>query len=271
MTNSARLQNKFAFITGASRGIGRAVAERFAAEGATVAVNHLDDRAAAAETLERLRQVSTAQGHGEKPHLDAEADVADRGAVHKALEATIARWGRIDIAVNNAGIQAPSPSDDLDYQAFDRIVAVNLVGAANVASFVAKHLRETRRRGVIINTTSVHELIPKPTYLAYSVSKGGMANLTRTMALELAASGIRVNSVAPGAILTDINNAWRHDPQKRKEVESHIPMGYAAEPAEIAPAYVFLASDDSAYMTGQTMFLCGGLTLYPEFKENWSS
>jgi glucose 1-dehydrogenase len=125
--------------------------------------------------------------------------------------------------------------------------------------------------GTVINTSSVHEIIPKPGFLAYSMSKGGLGNLTRTLALEFADRGIRVNSVAPGAILTSINDAWRHDPEGRAAVERHIPMGYAATPEDIAPVYAFLASDDARYITGQTIYACGGLTLYGDFKENWSS
>ena len=122
-----------------------------------------------------------------------------------------------------------------------------------------------------MNNSSVHEIIPKPKYLPYSISKGGLGNLTKTLALEYADRGIRVNSVAPGATVSPINRAWIDDPKARAEVESHIPMGRAGTAEEMAAAFVFLASDDASYITGQTLYVCGGLTLYPEFRVAWSS
>ena len=125
--------------------------------------------------------------------------------------------------------------------------------------------------GVVLNNSSVHEIIPKPKYLSYSVSKGGMENLTKSLALEYAGQGIRVNAVGPGAVVTPINRAWIDNPKARGEVESHIPMGRAAQACEIASVFAFLASDEASYVTGQTIFACGGLTLYPEFRVAWSS
>ena len=124
---------------------------------------------------------------------------------------------------------------------------------------------------MIVNNSSVHEIIPKPKYVPYSISKGGLENLTKSLALEYADRGIRVNAVGPGAIVTPINEAWIDDPKARAEVESHIPMGRAGTSEEIAAVFAFLASDDASYITGQTLFACGGLTLYPEFRVAWSS
>ncbi|MBV8697927.1 MAG: SDR family oxidoreductase, partial [Bradyrhizobium sp.] len=125
--------------------------------------------------------------------------------------------------------------------------------------------------GNIVNCSSVHQIIPKPGYLAYSISKGAMATLTRTLALEFASRGIRVNAVGPGAIDTPMNAAWTRDPQKRAAVEAHIPLGRAGTADEIAAVFAFLASDDASYITGQTIFACGGLTLFGEFRDNWAS
>ena len=124
---------------------------------------------------------------------------------------------------------------------------------------------------MIVNVSSVHEIIPKPTYVGYSVSKGGMGNLTRTLALEYAPKGIRVNGLGPGATVTPINSAWTNDPEKRAIVESHIPMGRVGTSQEMAAVTAFLCSDDAAYITGQTLYVDGGLTLFPEFGVNWSS
>jgi len=124
---------------------------------------------------------------------------------------------------------------------------------------------------VIINVSSVHQVIPKPRFLSYSVSKGGMQNLTRTLALEYAGRGIRVNGIGPGATVTPINRAWVDDPEKAGEVLRHIPMARAGTAEEMAAVTAFLASEDAAYITGQTLFVDGGLTLYPDFRVGWSS
>jgi glucose 1-dehydrogenase len=124
---------------------------------------------------------------------------------------------------------------------------------------------------VIVNVSSVHQDIPKPDYLGYSVSKGGIRNLTRTLALEYAGNDIRVNGIGPGATVTPINRAWVDDPVKSKMVSSHIPLGRPATSEEMAGVICFLASDDAAYITGQTIFVDGGLTLYADFREPWSS
>jgi glucose 1-dehydrogenase len=153
---------------------------------------------------------------------------------------------------------------------FDRVIDVNLRGTFLCAREAIRHFL-TRGGGVIVNDSSVHEIIPKPKYLGYSISKGGMENLTKSLALEYAGSGIRVNAVGPGAIVTPMNKAWIDNPKARAEVESHIPMGRAGTSEEIAAVFAFLASDEASYITGQTLFACGGLTLYPEFRVAWSS
>jgi glucose 1-dehydrogenase len=183
---------------------------------------------------------------------------------------TLGALGSLDVLVNNAGIQKPSPSHELEAADFDRVIGVNLRGPFLCSREAIRHFL-TRGGGVIINNSSVHEIIPKPKYLSYSISKGGMHNLTRTLALEYADRGIRVNAVGPGAIVTPINRAWIDNPKARAEVESHIPMGRPGESAEIAGVFAFLASDEASYITGQTLFACGGLTLYPEFRTAWAS
>lgn len=266
-----RLKGRFALVTGASRGIGLAVAQRFAAEGATVAINHLNDGPAADAALATLGAASRDAGHGNPPHRVEEADVAEADAVAAMIDRVIAAWGRLDVLVNNAGIQSETPGDRFEDDALEHILSVNLLGAARCARAAIRHFLSRPGGGVIINTSSVHEIVPKPGFLAYSIAKGGLGNLTRTLALEFAAHGIRVNAVGPGATITDLNRAWTDDPDKRAAVESHIPMGRAATPAEIAPIFAFLASDEASYMTGQTLYACGGLTLHADFARNWSS
>jgi glucose 1-dehydrogenase len=173
--------------------------------------------------------------------------------------------------VNNAGIQISRPSHELSSEDFEKVLAVNLRGAFLCAREAIRRFLDAGSPGIIINISSVHQLIPKPEYLGYSVSKGGMQNLTRTLALEYADRNIRVNSIGPGATITPINRAWIEDPAKKEQVESHIPLRRAGTADEMAGVTCFLASDDAAYITGQTVFVDGGLTLFADFREPWSS
>jgi glucose 1-dehydrogenase len=187
------------------------------------------------------------------------------------VEQTVDQLGGLDILVNNAGIQISRPSHELSAADFDKVIAVNLRGAFLAAREAIRSFLATDTPGVIVNISSVHQLIPKPGYLGYSASKGGMQNLTRTLALEYAAHGIRVNAVGPGATVTPINRAWIDDPMKREQVTSHIPNPRPGTSNEMAGVVCFLASDDAAYITGQTIYVDGGLTLFADFREPWSS
>src|SRR6478672_5034492 len=263
-----RLQGKNVLITGASSGIGQAIAVRFAAEGANIAIKYRSG----AEQAEATRAMAkAARSNGTGRELVIQADVSNEDQVKRMFATTIEAFGQIDILVNNAGILQPCPSHQLESADFDRVIAVNLRGPFLCSREAIRHFLSRPGGGVILNNSSVHEIIPKPKYLSYSISKGGMENLTKSLALEYAGQGIRVNAVGPGAVVTPINNSWIDNPKARAEVESHIPMGRAAEASEIASVFAFLASDDASYITGQTIFACGGLTLYPEFRVAWSS
>jgi glucose 1-dehydrogenase len=159
----------------------------------------------------------------------------------------------------------------MPFEDFVNVISTNLTGAFMCAQFALRHFVENKKPGVIINVSSVHEIIPKPTFAGYSASKGGLRNLTRTLALEYAERGIRVNGLGPGATVTPMNRAWTDDAEKRAVVESHIPMGRSGTSEEMAAVTAFLASDDASYITGQTLFVDGGLTLFPEFRSSWSS
>ena len=263
----SKLQGKNVLITGASSGIGQAIAVRFAREGANVAINYRSGAEQAECTRKMARQVRTNGGGKE---MLVQADVSDEAQVKAMFAKVIGEFGSLDVLVNNAGIQKPAASHEIDIQDFDRVLAVNLRGPFLCSREAIRHFLP-RRKGVILNNSSVHEIIPKPKYLPYSISKGGMENLTKSLALEYAGDGIRVNSVGPGAVVTPINKAWIDNPKARGEVESHIPMSRPAATDEIASVFAFLASDDASYVTGQTIFACGGLTLYPEFRVAWSS
>jgi glucose 1-dehydrogenase len=263
----SKLQGKNVLITGASSGIGQAIAVRFAREGANVAINYRSGAEQAECTRKMARQARTNGGGKE---MLVQADVSDETQVKAMFAKVIGEFGSLDVLVNNAGIQKPAASHEIDIQDFDRVLAVNLRGPFLCSREAIRHFLP-RRKGVILNNSSVHEIIPKPKYLPYSISKGGMENLTKSLALEYAGDGIRVNSVGPGAVVTPINKAWIDNPKARGEVESHIPMSRPAAADEIASVFAFLASDDASYVTGQTIFACGGLTLYPEFRVAWSS
>jgi glucose 1-dehydrogenase len=267
----ARLVGQYALVTGAPQGIGRAIAIRFAQEGASVAINFIGSRAAAEETLARVQAASRERGHGEREHFLVHADIGIEADISRMFETVLSRWPRLDCLVNNAGFQKESPSEALDVETYRHIIEVNLTGAVLCAQKALAHFVARGGGGNIINCSSAHQIIPKPGYLAYSISKGAMANLTRTLALEFAGRGIRVNAVGPGAIDTPINAAWTGDPAKRAIVESHIPLGRVGSPEEIAAVFAFLASDEASYITGQTIYACGGLTLFSEFRENWAS
>jgi glucose 1-dehydrogenase len=266
-----RFAGKKVLVTGASTGIGRAIAIRFGVEGADVVINYGRSRDEAQETSTQVAQAQRSGGHTAAKQLVVQADVSKEKDVTRMFEEALAAFGRIDVLINNAGIQKEDASHESAADDFDRILGVNLKGAYLCSREAVKHFLSRQGGGVIVNNSSVHEIIPKPMYLSYSISKGGMENLTKTLALEYADRGIRVNAVGPGAIVTPINRTWTDDPERRAEVESHIPMGRVGNAEEIAAVFAFLASDEASYITGQTLFACGGLTLYPEFRLPWSS
>jgi len=265
------LKDKNVLVTGGSSGIGQAIAVRFAEYGANVAINYLRQPEEAQDTEDQVHAcINKVQQEGVQDVL-VRGDVSQEDDVVQMVGEAIDGLDGVDVLVNNAGIQISRPTEELSSGDFDKVLAVNLRGSFMCAREAIKHFLAEKKPGVIINISSVHQLIPKPNYLGYSTSKGGMQNLTRTLALEYAAKGIRVNGVGPGATVTPINRAWIDDPEKRRQVEEHIPMQRAGDSDEMAGVTAFLASDDAAYITGQTIFVDGGLTLFPSFSTPWSS
>lgn len=264
------LAGKRMLVTGGGRGIGRAIALRFAEEGAHVAINDLDPAEGAEETARLARAAAAGAGHA-VTIVVVPGDVADERSVERFMAEGIARLGGLDIAINNAGIQRERPSHEVSGDEFDRILDVTLRGSFLVAREAIRHFLDLGRTGVVLNNTSAHEVIPKPGYASYSAAKGAMRNVTRTLALEYAGRGIRVNAVAAGATVTPINQSWIDDPVRRAKVEAHLPMGRPGEAEEVAAAFAFLASDDAAYITGHTLYVDGGISLYADFRDNWAS
>jgi glucose 1-dehydrogenase len=265
-----RLEGKNVLITGASSGIGEAAVLRFGQEGANVAINY-PGNAQDAEQVERsLKQTCEAIGQMGCNTLLIKADVSDIQQVTDMFREVLGKWGHIDILINNAGIQKQAPSHLMPLDDFMQVIGIDLAGPYYCSREVIQHFLQREQGGIILNNSSVHQLIPKPGFIGYSLAKGALANLTKTLALEYADKGIRVNGVAPGAILTPIN-PWRTDPEAKKRVEGHIPLRRAGNPEEIASVFAFLASSDASYITGQTIYVDGGLTLYADFKSAWSS
>ena len=278
MTEAARvsegmrgLKGKNVLVTGGTSGIGQAIAVRFAEYGANVAINYLTTPDDATETGDKVHAcLKQVQQQGVRDVL-VQGDVSKEDDVVRMFEDAVDQLGGIDVLINNAGIQISKPSHELSAADFDKVLGVNLRGSFLCAREAIKRFLDAGTPGSIINISSVHQLIPKPNYVGYSASKGGMQNLTRTLALEYAGNNIRVNAIGPGATVTPINRAWIDDPVRREMVTAHIPMARAGTSDEMAGVTCFLASDDAAYITGQTIFVDGGLTLFADFREPWSS
>jgi glucose 1-dehydrogenase len=273
------IQGKNVLVTGGSSGIGQAIAIRFGEEGANVAINYRKGVEEAHHTEDIIHEHVKAAvdscmnqiiAAGSKTLL-VQADVSKEEDVKRMYKEMFDGFGGIDILINNAGFQIAGDSEAITVESFDRVLATNLRGAFMCAQEAIKHFLAEKKAGVIINVSSVHQEIPKPRFLSYSVSKGGMQNLTRTLALEYAGRSIRVNAIGPGATITPINRAWVDDAEKKAQVEAHIPMGRAATAEEMAAVTVFMCSDEAAYITGQTLFVDGGLTLFADFRTAWSS
>ncbi len=243
-----RLKDKRALVTGAGRGIGRAIAMAFAREGASVAVADIDGRTAQA----------TARRIGRPPKgLALTMDVADSASVNAGFAAIDSLWGRIDIAVTNAAIEPTGPFLDLSEETWDRIIDVNLKGTFLVAQAAARRMAR-QRRGIIITLSSVNAEVTRPESAAYAASKGGVRQLTKAMAIALAPHGIRVNAIGPGTVVTGLTRHLLADRKWREAVYMRTPMQRVAQPREIAEAAVFLASEASSYMTGSTVYVDGG-------------
>ena len=246
------LQGKNALVTGSSKGIGRAIALRFAQEGANVVVNYNSDPKGAAEAVADITALGVKS-------VAIQADLAAVPAVQSLLSQSIAALGSLDILVNNAGIETRAPFWEVTEADFDKVLSVNLKGVFFATQAMVNHLRATNRKGRIVNISSVHEELPFPNFAAYCASKGGLRMLMRTMALELAPSGITVNNVAPGAIRTPINTKLLDDAAKLQALLAQIPAGRLGEPADVAAVVAFLAGDEARYITGATLVVDGGL------------
>lgn len=262
------LKGQVALVTGASSGIGAAVAEALAQAGAAVVINY-HAHAGPAQAL--AQHIADAGGRA----VAAGADVGDEAAVERLFAAAVDAFGRLDILVANSGLQRDAAFADMTLAQWNEVLQTNLTGQFLCARAAVRQFRRqgvcagiSRAAGKIIHMSSVHELIPWAGHVNYAASKGGVNLLMRSLAQEVAAERIRVNAIAPGAIATAINRSVMQTPQGRERVLQLIPYGRIGEVEDVARAALWLASDASDYVVGTTLFIDGGMALYPAFRDN---
>ena len=265
--NHRAFEGQRALVTGASSGIGKAIATAFGAAGAAVVVNYYSDEQQAQRVVDDIVQA------GGKA-VAVRADVSDPAQCRALFDAARERFGGVDIAVLNAGIQRDAPFAQMTLEQWREVIGVNLTGQFLCAQEAVRLFRQqpraangSRAMGKIIFISSVHQAIPWAGHANYAAAKGGLKLLMETMAQELAPQGIRVNAIAPGAIRTPINREAWESPVALNQLLKLIPYGRIGEPDDIARAALWLASDESDYVVGTTLFVDGAMTLYPAFRE----
>lgn len=246
------LEGKTVVVTGGNSGIGAAVAEAAAAEGARVVIDYVTDATAALHLVARIQATGASA-------MAVDADVSRVPDLQHLIDAAVDAYGRLDVLVSNAGMETRTSLLETSEDQYDRLMAVNLRSAFFGAQIAARQFIAQGGGGVIVNMSSVHEDWPMPGNIAYCVSKGGMRMLARTAGVELGQHGIRMVNVGPGAVDTPINASTEADPEKLSQLTSSIPLGRVAEPIEIARLVVSLASDQASYLTATTVFADGGL------------
>jgi glucose 1-dehydrogenase len=247
-----RLQGKTAVVTGAGTGIGQAIALAFAKEGASVVVDYVGNASVAEDTLKKLKAMGCKA-------IGVAADVSNPDQVSALFQQTLAAFGRLDIMVNNAGIEKKFAFVDYPFEEWQKILAVNLTGTFLCSQGAARQMIAQGGGGRIINISSIHEDLAFPLNAPYTATKGGIRMLMRTIAVELAPHQITVNNIGPGAIFTPIDLDVENDAKLNDQILAEIPMGRWGKPEEVAQLAVYLASDDAAYVTGSTHFIDGGM------------
>jgi len=266
-TMNINFKDKVVLVTGASSGIGRGIAEAFGRSGAKVVINYMKQKGEAEEVLASI------EGSGGSA-LVVQADVSEEAEVLAMFEETREHFGDIDILINNAGIQADSSFLNMSFKEWTKVIEVNLSSQFLCAREAARHFMMRGKKhgdrsvGCIICVSSVHELIPWAGHVNYAASKGGIMQLMKSIAQELGEHKIRINSIAPGAIKTPINEEVWSDEEKSKELLKLIPYGRIGEVEDVANVALFLASDYADYIHGTTIFIDGGMTLFPAFADN---
>ena len=249
-----RLQNKVAIVTGSASGIGQAIACKFAAEGAAVTIDYVGS-AGAGPTNEMIQGIERDGGRA----IAVDADVSQQDQVRNLVARTVEAFGRLDIMVNNAGIEHDVPFLDTSLDLWNKIIAVDLTGPFLCSQESARQMVKQGEGGRIINISSVHEDLPKPNGVPYCAAKGGMRMMMRTLCVELAPHKITVNDIGPGAIDTPLDAPLQENSKLFNELLDLIPLHRMGQPDEVAEMAVYLASDAAAYVTGSTFFIDGGM------------
>ena len=246
------LKGKIAIVTGGNSGIGKAIALGLAKAGASIVIDYI----AHPEATDALEREILSLGD---QAVGVEADVGRLDDLQRLIDAAVTRFGRVDIMVNNAGVETRTSVLDTTEEQYDRVLSINLKSAFFGTQAAAKQMIKQGGGGRIINITSVHEDWPMPGNTAYCLAKGGMRMLTRTSGVELAPHGIRVVGVGPGAVATPINLSTMNNPALLERLNAAIPLGRMAKPEEIASVVVFLAGEGASYLTATTIFADGGI------------
>jgi glucose 1-dehydrogenase len=253
-----KLKDKVALVTGGGRGIGRAIAEGLAREGAKVVINYCRSKEAALAAMESIKA-----RNGEA--MTVQADVSSEERVQGMVNETVRTFGTIDILVNNAGVNSPAPFMEISGAEFERIMETNVNGVFYVSQAVARIMIDRGKGGSILNVSSLVTQRPFFNMAHYNASKAAVSLLTQSMALELGSFGIRVNEICPASVETDINRKALQDPEQRKYRLGIIPLGRIGQPEDLAGAAVFLCSDDASWLTGASIVTDGGLSVIPPF------
>lgn len=251
----SRFSGKVALITGSSKGIGRAIAVRFAQEGANIVINSRNDDEHVAETKRQI------EATGAKVHF-IQSDISEVEVVYAMVKESVEVFGKLDILVNNAGVEINAPFWDVTEKDYDTVMNINLKGMFFLTQAFVRYMRENNVVGVIVNNSSVHEELPFPNFTAYCASKGAMQMVMRNLAVELGPMNVRINNVAPGAIRTPINADLLSKPELLGILQNNISLRRLGEPEDVAGVVAFLASDDAKYVTGSTYYVDGGLTFH---------
>jgi glucose 1-dehydrogenase len=247
-----RLEGRNALVTGGDQGIGQAIAIRLAEEGADVVINFRKNRDGADDTCSRIKALG-------RRTAAVQADVGVIADVQRIVEEAVKALGAIDVLVNNAGVEKNADFVDVTEHDFRAVLDVNLTGPFFATQAFARHRRDRKSGGKVINISSVHEELPFPHFTAYCASKGGLKMMMRNLAIELAPLGITINNIAPGAIETPINAKLLSDPKLLKPLLANIPLDRLGKPSDVAGVAAFLASADADYITGATIVIDGGL------------
>lgn len=254
------LENKVVVITGAGSGLGKAFSEEFGKLKAKVVMNYLSDQHLD-DVNNTIKLIEDAGGQA----IKVQGDMSVEDDVNNLVQTAIKEFGTLDVMMNNAGFEKPIPSHEMSVAEWQKVIDINLTGAFMGAKAAVNHFLKEDKKGVIINTSSVHDTIPWPNYVNYAASKGGLKLMMETMSMEYAQYGIRINNISPGAIVTEHTREKFSDPTTRAETLEMIPAKEIGEAQQVANVALFLASDFSDYIHGTTIYVDGGMTNYPAF------